>query len=361
MLHRNIKAYLNLLWQSILFWVLAYIVYVVLRFYGLDDDEGIQIKNTELVFSQTIIYAFFMGSMIGFYFSVIEFFYEKYASKKIAIWLQLVTKTLIYLIVIVATSTFIRWLYIVEHNLEMQEIQRGWWHQSKSFWVSVFYFLLAVINYSFIKMAVNKFGKQVFFKMLFGTYKKPKEEERIFMFLDLRSSTAIAEKLGHYKYSQFIQDCFYDLNEVVAQHEVEIYQYVGDEAVLTWPFRKGIQRNNCLTVFFDFQNKIQSKESYYQQKYGVVPEFKAGLHGGSLMVAEVGSVKQELAYHGDVINTAARIQSLCNEYEHNLIISEDILKQLSKTTNMTTISLGEISLKGKTQTLELFGVNHKLS
>ena len=60
-------------------------------------------------------------------------------------------------------------------------------------------------------------------------------------------------------------------------------------------------------------NNFQRRE-YYEQEYGVYPEFKAGLHGGALMVAEVGSVKKELAYHGDVINTSARIQAECNKH-----------------------------------------------
>ena len=61
-----------------------------------------------------------------------------------------------------------------------------------------------------------------------------KEEERIFLFLDMRSSTHIAESLGAMKYSQLVQDCFADLYQAVQQTGAHIYQYVGDEAVLTW-------------------------------------------------------------------------------------------------------------------------------
>jgi hypothetical protein len=35
---------------------------------------------------------------------------------------------------------------------------------------------------------------------LTGFYHKPRQEMRIFMFLDMRSSTAIAERLGHNNY-----------------------------------------------------------------------------------------------------------------------------------------------------------------
>ncbi|WP_219011061.1 hypothetical protein [Aquimarina litoralis] len=47
------------------------------------------------------------------------------------------------------------------------------------------------------------------------------------MFLDLNSSTSIAEKIGHMKYSQLIQDCF-DQLDMTEDFGAEIYQYVGD-------------------------------------------------------------------------------------------------------------------------------------
>jgi adenylate cyclase len=38
-----------------------------------------------------------------------------------------------------------------------------------------------------------------------------------------------------------------------------------------------------------------------------VPEFKGALHGGNVVVSEVGKYKSEIAYHGDVLNTTSRM------------------------------------------------------
>ena len=46
------------------------------------------------------------------------------------------------------------------------------------------------------------------------------------------------------------------------------------------------------------------------------------------MVAEVGVVKKEVAYHGDVINTSARIQAECNKHKVPILISEELLNDL---------------------------------
>ena len=196
-----------------------------------------------------------------------------------------------------------------------------------------------------------------FFKILIGRYRNPKEEKRIFMFLDLKNSTTIAEKLGHHVYCRFIQDCFLDLNEVVLNYEAEIYQYVGDEAVLSWSYKRGITNNNCLGLFLAFEKQRQSKKKYYLEKYNVFPEFKAGLHGGAVMVAEVGFVKKELAYHGDVINTSARIQAECNKYNAPLLLSENLLKDLKMDKLPSSKSLGNVLLKGKLETVNIYTIN----
>ncbi|MEL6919284.1 MAG: adenylate/guanylate cyclase domain-containing protein, partial [Bacteroidota bacterium] len=232
-----------------------------------------------------------------------------------------------------------------------------WWLKDERFASLLLYIIFCSFVFFLMKIATERFGKGVFLKMLIGTYRTPKEEERIFMFLDLKDSTTIAENLGHLAYSQFIQDCFHDLNMVVFKYEAEIYQYVGDEAVLTWPYAKGIANNNCIRLFFEFQQQRKSREAYYLGKYETFPEFKAGVHGGSIMVAEVGFIKKELAYHGDVINTSARIQAQCNIYDRAILLSEKLMKDITIDDFLTSNPLGSVLLKGKRKEVKIHTVN----
>jgi adenylate cyclase len=207
-----------------------------------------------------------------------------------------------------------------------------------------------------MRLTNDKFGKGVIFKMIIGRYRNPREVERVLMFIDLKSSTAIAEKLGHLKYSRFIQDCFYYLNRIVNKYDAEIYQYVGDEAVLTWNLKKGVKNLNCINLFFDYENKLNRHSKYYMKKYGVVPEFKAGLHAGKIIIAEVGTIKKELAYHGDVINTTSRIQEMCNEYSESLLVSEEFLAESNLANKYKAIPLGDELLDGKTEAHRLYAI-----
>lgn len=355
-MNKKLTNYLNYLWQSILFWTLAISVLAVIRFYGIGDDEGIQIvEGYEEIVSLQKILPFFalLGAAMGFIYGTLEYLFDGIVSKRMSIGLRTLIKVFIYFTFIVVLLTLL--IELVTHVYDIHiDNERGWWRKDRTFRAIVLYVFLSAMVFSFIKISNDKFGKGVFLKMLLGKYKKPTEEYRIFMFLDLQSSTTIAEKLGHYKYSQLIQDCFYDLNDLVPKHSAEIYQYVGDEAVLSWPYKKGLANNQCVKLFFSFQDLIVSKETYYQNKYGLVPKFKAGMHGGKLMVAEVGVVKKELAFHGDVINTSARIQSECNNYGVSILVSEQLIDDLGTIKEYTQKSLGSVLLKGKNEEVKIF-------
>ncbi len=358
-MNRNLKTYLELLWQSILFWSVVMGLYSIFRYYGLDQEVGFTVIEEYSGHTGTLralIGFISIGILIGFLYATIDFFFEKFASNRLLLVYELILRTFLYFITTIAVFTAVMELFSEIYGINLNT-DRGWWTENKSFWATILYIVLVSFVFTFIKIATEKFGKGVFLKMLMGKYKNPQEEKRIFMFLDLKDSTTIAENLGHFKYSQFIQDCFYDLNEVVPKYDAEIYQYVGDEAVLSWPYKKGLAHNNCVDLFFAFQQKKQSKAQYYQEKYGLIPEFKAGLHGGVLMVTEVGVIKKEIAYHGDVINTSARIQAECNKHQVLLLISEKLLQDLQISAHLSSKFLGSVLLKGKQEKVNIHTID----
>ena len=176
------------------------------------------------------------------------------------------------------------------------------------------------------------------------------------MFIDLKSSTSHAEQLGHVKYSELIQGCFFDLTDAVVRHQAVIYQYVGDEVVLTWRKDRGLADGACLGAFFAFDETLKARRSHYEARYGLMPEFKAGAHAGRVTVAEVGEIKKELAFHGDVLNTASRIQGKCNELDCNLLISEYVRDLLDGQPGYEFEFRGSVELKGKDRPARIYSV-----
>ncbi|WP_372750910.1 adenylate/guanylate cyclase domain-containing protein [Labilibaculum sp.] len=231
-------------------------------------------------------------------------------------------------------------------------------YQSQLFYALLAYFFIVGFLIEIFYEIDRKLGQGLLVKFLLGRYYKPKEEQRIFLFMDLKSSTYYAEKLGHFKYSRLIQDCFKDVSDAVRNNQAQIYQYIGDEVVLSWTMKKGIKNLRCLQVFYDFLNILEKRREYYQKEYGMVPIFKAGVHAGKVMVAEVGELKSEIAYHGDAINTASRIQGLCNSYNSRLLISGSLHADLCKENKIQHECnyLGEVILTGKKIPTEIYSL-----
>ncbi len=209
---------------------------------------------------------------------------------------------------------------------------------------------------TFILRVSEKYGPGVLQDIILGKYHKPVEEERIFMFLDIKSSTAIAEKIGHHKYFKLLSDFFADITDSIHYNKGEIYQYVGDEVVVSWKIQNGLKNNNCLRCFFEAKKEIEKRSSKYMQRYSVVPEFKAGLHLGTATIGEIGVLKKEIAFSGDVLNTTARIQSECNKYNTDLLISKDLLESINLDSTFDVKEIGEIELRGKQTKTILYSI-----
>ena len=226
-------------------------------------------------------------------------------------------------------------------------------HPELSIWVAVF----ISFSISYLWQINSMLGKGVLVKYIRGKYHAPISEDRIFMFLDLSSATTIAEKLGAQKYSQFLKDFFYDIDGMITDTKGELFQYEGDGIIILWTIRNGIQNNNCVKMFFAANKKISELKNRYIEKYGLSPEYKAGLHYGEVVITEIGDSKKEIAYHGDAINTTARICSSCNEVNRKLLISSALLQKLKLQNKYTVETMGDFKLKGKEKVIELFSID----
>lgn len=220
------------------------------------------------------------------------------------------------------------------------------------------YFYLSGFFINFLKGVMRKIGKGNFRSWIFGMLNKPLEQERIFMFLDMKSSTSLAEKLNHKKFSHLIQDVFNDL-EVVDNYQGEIYQYVGDGAIISWKLKDGLNNNNFLRAYFAFRRLIHRRRRYYRRKYGQEPKFKAGVHAGKVMVLQIGQIRRDISYNGDTINTAARIESKCNDYKQDVLISKDLYDQLEMKNGFSFKHIGDAQLDGKRKAVGIYQVKNK--
>ena len=349
---------LNYLLLQIFFWMFAYALLAILaHLILLAASPALQGQsNLKAIMIIALFFGFFNGSAVGYVSWLLEkrFFHNK------AIGIIILIKAVISLVVFVILISLVKsvlYPYLLRNffsNANPETSQLSW---DAFFYLLLIYTIVIGVMISFINQVNKKYGPGVLLPLLLGKYRKPKEEERFFLFMDLKSSTSIAEALGHLNYSSFIRDSFMDINSVLADYNAQIYQYAGDEIILTWTIEDGLKNFSCIQFFFACEERFRKRYGHYQKQYGQTPEFKAGLHMGKVTVVEVGDIKRDIAYHGDTLNTAARIQSVCNLYNKNFLTSVYVWQRTGIEKYYDTELIGMVALKGKTQPVEIASVS----
>lgn len=199
----------------------------------------------------------------------------------------------------------------------------------------------------------QKFGPGILWKIILGQYHRPREEYRVFMFADLKSSTTIAESIGDVNYHLLLRDFYADVTHAILHNRGSIYNYVGDQVIISWT----TSGNQCVRCFFEMQDSILRKQATYLARYGLVPGFKAGLHGGKVIAGEIGIIKRDIIYSGDVLNSTSRIQDKCNELGVQLIISDELLSTFTLDKDFTAHYIGTMKLKGKKKEIGLHSIS----
>jgi class 3 adenylate cyclase len=196
-------------------------------------------------------------------------------------------------------------------------------------------------------------GRPMLTSVLLGTYHRPTREQRIVMFLDIAGSTRLAEQMGELKVHDLVTRFFFDIDEPISDHSGAVHAYVGDEVIVTWPVTSDPSHNaRCLACFFAIERKMASLAVDYQQDFGVVPRFRAGLHAGPVIVSECGDAKRQLAYFGDTMNVAARVCDYCKTVDQPLVISGNLLRQMVIPADLRVGNAKSIALRGRQQRIE---------
>lgn len=192
--------------------------------------------------------------------------------------------------------------------------------------------------------------------LLLGRYRRPVAEERVFMFVDLTGSTGLAQRLGPSRFNDFKNDFFSDVAQGVLETGGRIYQYVGDEVVATWLVRRGKARGNALRAFFLIEDGVRAAASRYARRYDAVPTFKAGVHAGSVVTAEIGYVKKDIVHSGDAVNVTARVEAQCHALGARLLASEEALGVFEVPTGARAEDAGLVALRGREGAVRLFRI-----
>ncbi len=315
-------------------------------------DTAVQLEPDVLLFALVGI------TLIGLSVGVIEVLFLNRLFNKKSFFVKILSKFIIY-------NIFFSLVILVTFPIAASlELDVSIWNQQV--WDKYVNFFFSITNLSAMSQIMfsllmsllyaeihDHLGQNVLLNFFTGKYHKPLAETRIFMFADMKASTTIAENLGHIRYFELLRSYYYDLSNAIVNNHGEVYQYIGDEIVISWTLKNGIAKNYCLNCFFDMKADLAKRKETYLKTYGVFPDFKAALHFGEVTTGEIGALKKEIFFTGDVLNTTARMQSLCGTYGVDLLVSKKLINELDVNNAYTIKTIGEPQLRGKNDTIDL--------
>jgi adenylate cyclase len=217
--------------------------------------------------------------------------------------------------------------------------------------------LAATFVFVSLSSIVQLIGLGTLGNLLTARYYRPRQEQRIVLFLDMVGATDIAERIGDVRFYAMLSDAFSRLARIVTDHGGEVHRYVGDALIATWKPGSPEKNGRAVRCLFACRDALAASAAAFRTRHGHLPDFRAGLHAGPVVAGEIGGFKREIALVGDTMNTAARIEQACRATGHATLASKTFLDGAALPPDVVATSLGTHRLRGKSEELELFALD----
>lgn len=151
---------------------------------------------------------------------------------------------------------------------------------------------------------------------------------------DLRGWTRLNAELPVEDTVAIANAYFEILDAAVTEHGGEVLKFMGDGVLAVFP----VESDRALAA----QHALRAAQLALSQQTEDI-QFGIGLHIGNVLYGNTGSESRlDFTVLGSAVNLAARIEALCAETGHALLLSAEVAGHLSDTPE----AIGEFSLKG---------------
>ena len=197
-------------------------------------------------------------------------------------------------------------------------------------------------------------GKNLLY-LLTGHYRRPREERKIFLFLDMKNSSAMVERLGAVSARALIGKFFFDVSGPITDLGGEIYRYTGDGLVAVWSWKSGSKKSRIARTVDAIAAAVRREAEVYRNDFGQLPEFRIGIHGGPIIVCEEGDTRRAIGYYGETIHIAARLEQEARVLDHDCLLSAEIA-ELQTDYAQRLLPVGELPLRGLSVSVDAYAL-----
>jgi adenylate cyclase len=156
------------------------------------------------------------------------------------------------------------------------------------------------------------------------------EEYVVAMFVDMRGSTALGERVLAYDVVFILNRFFTELSSALTASHGHYAQFAGDGLMALYglePERKSRACTDALAGAQEMFRRIENLNQQLQREFGETVQMGIGIHGGDAIVGTMGPPKTPLLTAvGDNINIAARLESQTKVLGCDLIVSVQTLE-----------------------------------
>jgi len=291
---------------------------------------------------------------IGF---VISLFEEFYVQGRPGRWIRAMhpaTSIVIYSLLIVAFSMAVMMaiLALFGHLHEAEAMGEHSGTMPSLFIVLPALFAVSVTAIMTLRI-VGYLGGKNLFHMMIGKYHRPVSERRIFLFLDIKGSTALVERLGPIETRALIGKFFFDISGPITDHGGEIYRFTGDGVVVVWNWEQGIVKDRIVRAIDAIGDAVGREASYYRSRFNHIPEYRIGVHGGPIVTSEEGDTKRAIGFYGDTIHIAARLEQKAKELGVDCLLSGEVVEHQIGYGNRVRL-IGNEAVRGISEPIKVY-------
>ncbi|XYK79398.1 MAG: CHASE2 domain-containing protein [Labrenzia sp.] len=182
------------------------------------------------------------------------------------------------------------------------------------------------------------------------------------LFMDIRGFTPISEQLTPTELVTFLNTLLSPLSDAIQAEGGTIDKYIGDSIMAFWnapiPVPDHAEKaGRASLAMLRIVDELNEKDAFGFKARGLkaqTVQIGIGLNSGDACVGNMGSEHRfNYSVIGDAVNVASRIESSCKAVGADLLVSEETRKQAPE---LAYLEAGEISLKGKSETVTLFAL-----
>jgi adenylate cyclase len=171
------------------------------------------------------------------------------------------------------------------------------------------------------------------------------------MFTDLVGFTQLSEKLKAEEIALLLQQYLTIMTDIIVKHGGTLDKYIGDAIMAFWgaPIADDKQSEHALCAAIEMQQACD------QFTYGAIRniQMRIGIHRGDAIVGNMGSDNLfDYTCIGDVVNTAARLESINKQYGTRVMLSETVKNQLRSNHLLQVTDF--VKVKGKNNPIKLY-------